>query len=258
MLPRHGKIECRRCFHIDEGAARKPAANWRMINDPGAWGGGSGPDYLVLGFSKGATQAGIYDSGRFEDIAFAGMRSRLTEALRAMGVLGEHETSEAKINDPNSNVAFGSLIRCSVSRLDRKASAKAGQNIFACTGPLIIKSFAEIPEVMSNCAGAFLTDLPASVRSVFFLGNTDAYVVGCQSLLLRLFPNGFRQINPVAVRANGRYWIHIAHPSGLNGHFKAWLNAEDGPGLKRKQARAAAIEAQQAPPGDSSPVAGRA
>src|SRR5690606_22433995 len=114
MLPKHGKIECRLCFSSVEGNTLKPNANWRIINDPGAWGGGSGPDYLVLGFSKGATQAGIYESGRFESVAFAGMRPRLTEALRAMGALSNAESSDAKIGDPNSNIAFGSLIRCSV------------------------------------------------------------------------------------------------------------------------------------------------
>jgi hypothetical protein len=44
----------------------------------------------------------------------------------------------------------------------------------------------------------------------------------------------------MAVVADGRIWIHIAHPSGLNGHFKTWLNGSAGPGLKRLQAKAAA------------------
>jgi len=243
MLPKHGKIECRLCFNLADGNTRKPNANWKMINDPGAWGGGSGPDYLVLGFSKGATQAGIYESGRFESVAFAGMRPRLTEALRAMGALSNAESSDAKIGDPNSNIAFGSLIRCSVSRLDKVASAKAGKDIYACTGPLITKSFKEIPEIISNCTSKFLTDLPASVKVVFMLGNTDSYVTSCQSVLRNLFPSDFEQINPMAVSANGRIWIHISHPSGLNGHFNNWLNTNDGPGLKRLQAKAATVEA---------------
>lgn len=243
MLPSHGKIECRICFSAADASVRKPNTDWKMVNDPGAWGGGAKPDYLVLGFSKGATQAGIYESGRFEDIAFAGMRPRLTEALRAMGAMSDHETSDAKISDLNSNIAFGSLIRCSVSRIDKTASAKAGQDVYACTGPLITKSFKEIPEVISNCTKRFLSDLPRSIKTVFLLGNTDSYVTNCQSVLRSLFQNAFRQINPIAVVADGRVWVHIAHPSGLNGHFKTWLNDSDGPGLKRLQARAAAVEA---------------
>lgn len=237
MLPKHGKIECRLCFKAADGNWRKPNDNWRMINDPGAWGGSSEPAYLVLGFSKGATQAGIYESGRFEDIAFAGMRHRLTEALRAMGVLASFESVDEKIRDPNSDISFGSLIRCSVSRLDKTASAKAGKDIYACTGALIGKSFKEIPEVISNCTEMFLRELPRSVKVVFFLGNTDSYVASCQSVLRGLFPVDFKPINPMAVFANGRLWIHLAHPSGLNGHFNRWREADEGPGLKRLQAK---------------------
>jgi hypothetical protein len=222
---------------------RKPNTNWKIINDPGAWGGGTEPNYLVLGFSKGATQSSIYESGRFEDAAFAGMRTRLTEALRAMGALSNYESSDAKISDPNSNIAFGSLIRCSVSRLDEVASAKAGKDMYACTGPLIAKSFKEIPEVISNCTSKFLINLPASIKVVFLLGNTDSYVASCQLVLRSLFPVNFKQINSMAISADGRIWIHIAHPSGLNGHFNSWLNTNDGPGLKRLQAKAAIVEA---------------
>lgn len=243
MLPKHGKIECRSCFAADGSNVHKPHPDWNMINDPGAWGGSTAPEYLVLGFSKGATQAGIYESGRFEDVAFAGMRARLTEALRAVGALAAGETADAKIADPNSNIAFGSLIRCSVSRRDKAASAKAGKKVYACTGPLITKSFKEIPSVIEACAGKFLKDLPASVKVIFLLGNTDSYVKSCQALLRQLFPAGFTHINPMAVRADNRVWIHVAHPSGLNGHFNTWLNTESGAGLKRLQAKSAAEKA---------------
>lgn len=243
MLPKHGKIECRLCFSATDGSVRKLNAGWKMVNDPGAWGGGLSPSYLVLGFSKGATQAGIYESGRFEDVAFAGMRPRLTEALRTMGALSGRETSDEKISDRSSNIAFGSLIRCSVSRIDKIKTARAGREVYACTGPLITRAFKEIPEVINSCTRKFLTDLPRSIKAVFLLGNTDSYVANCQSVLLGLFPANFRQINPMAVAADSRIWIHIAHPSGLNGHFKTWLNGSDGTGLKRLLAKAAAAEA---------------
>jgi len=242
VLPKHGKVECRACFERLDSKVRKPNDKWRMVNDPGAWGGGTTPEYLVLGFSKGATQTGVYDSGRFEDVAFAGMRDRLTQALRAIGVLSQLETCDDKISNPNSNIAFGSLIRCSVSRHDEAASRKKGMEIYGCTGPLITKSFKEIPEIISTCTSRFLTDLPLSIRAVFFLGNSDVYVKGCQSVLQHLFASDYRVINPMAVRANGRVWVHLAHPSGLNGHFNTWLTTNKGPGLKRLQACAALFE----------------
>ena len=242
MLPSHGKVECRACFANTSSEVTTPHPDWRMINDPGAWGS-STPEVLVLGFSKGATQAGIYRTGRFEDIAFAGMRPRLTQALRAMGVLSATETVDQKIADPSSRISFGSLVRCSVSRRDVKASSKTGRDVFACTGPLISKSFSEIPEVVRTCASKYLQGLPSSVRMVFFLGNTDSYVKSCQALVQSLYPGTFSRVNSMAVKADGRFWIHLAHPSGLNGHFNDWLESEIGSGAKRIKARSPVAEA---------------
>lgn len=234
MLPTHGKIDCRKCFEI-EGKVVSPHPYWQMVNDPGAWGSNT-PEYLVLGFSKGATQAGIYDGGKFEDVAFGGMRPRLTQALQKLGALSSSQTVDEKINNPNSNIAFGSLIRCSVSRLDKQASEKNGRDTYGCTGPLIGKSFKEIPQVINQCAQTFLTDIPSTVKAIFLLGNTDSYVKNCQLLVKNLYPEDFHQINPMAAKANNRLWIHLAHPSGLNGHFKTWLNENSGSGIKRIQA----------------------
>ena len=136
MLPSHGKINCSECYEVDTNGISYPHPEWQMINDPGAWGSDK-PEFLVIGFSKGSTQAGIYKNGKFEGIAFAGMRPRLTQALQAVGVLKSNETVDKKINNPNSNMAFGSLIRCSVSRIDKKASEESGNEVYACTGPLI-------------------------------------------------------------------------------------------------------------------------
>lgn len=242
MLPSHGKIECRACFENTSSEVSTPHPDWRMINDPGAWGS-STPEVLVLGFSKGATQAGIYQTGRFGDIAFAGMRPRLTKALRAIGVLSAADTADERINDPHSRISFGSLVRCSVSRRDVKASSKKGREVFACTGPLISKSFSEIPEVVRTCTSKYLRDLPKSVRIVLFLGNTDSYVKSCQALVNSLYADTFSRVNSMAVKADGRLWVHLAHPSGLNGHFKDWLESESGPGAKRLEAMRAIAEA---------------
>jgi hypothetical protein len=238
MLPQHGKIQCRKCFDVSTSAITQPHPLWRIVNDPGAWGSAT-PDYLVLGFSKGATQAGIYQDGDFEEIAFAGMRPRLSQALQAVGVLPRQVSVDEKIRDPNSDIAFGSLIRCSVSRKDEAASAGLAKDVYACTGRLISKSFSEIPNVVKNCANKYLNALPSSIRAVLFLGNTDAYVKNCQRVVRDLFPNDFRRLNSMAVEANGRLWVHLAHPSGLNGHFNNWLESATGAGMKRILAKSA-------------------
>jgi len=99
MLPKHGKLQCRECFGSLDEDIIQPHPKWRMINDLGSWGSEC-PEYLVLGFSKGATQADIYKNGKFEDITFAKMRTRLTQALYAMGILSANEAVDEKINKP--------------------------------------------------------------------------------------------------------------------------------------------------------------
>ncbi|WP_137165619.1 hypothetical protein [Salinimonas lutimaris] len=200
-----------------------------MINDPGAWGSDK-PEYLILGFSKGSTQAGIYDNGRFEDVAFAKMRGRLSEVLKALGLISQEETVDERIADPKSKIAFGSLIRCSVSRADDK------NGIYSCTGPIINKSFNEIPDVIANCSEKYLKALPRELKAVIMLGNSDQYVKAVRRLLERMFSGTYRVINDMAVWADGKVWVHTAHPSGLNGHFNTWLTSETSSGYKRIQA----------------------
>lgn len=193
-----------------------------MVNDPGAWGN-SEPEILVLGFSKGSTQANAYAKGRFEDVAFAGMRPRLARILHHFGLLGSGATLEAEIANSKGRLAFGSLIRCSVARLDPKLEQQ-GQKQYSCTGALIPKSFDEIPQIISRCAEKHLLKLPAQLKLVVFLGNSDAYVKACQKLIKRLYPSTFRPINAMAVEADHRLWVWVSHPSGLNRHFESWLN----------------------------------
>jgi len=235
MFPKHGKIDCRVCFDNDSNLT-SPHCDWKMVNDPGAWGGSENPEFLVLGFSKGATQANFYNNGSFEDVAFKGMRPRLTEALRTVGVLSDIETVDDKIQKPKSNISFGSLIRCSVSRRDPKASIQKKEEVYSCTGPLIKKSFSEIPDVINRCTDKYLSNLPESIKVVFLLGNDNGYVKKCRELLKNKFYSDYKEMNSMAVFANKRVWVHLAHPSGMNGHFNNWLIANDGAGIKRKEA----------------------
>lgn len=232
MLPQHGKLTCRRCFTGDE-ALISPHPKWKMSNDVGSWGG-QYPKYLILGFSKGFTQSRVLENGRFEDVAFAGMRNRLTDALRVVGVIDTNTTVDELVANPEGDYTFGSLIRCGVSRIDEKA-LKVGRELYSCTGPLINKSFSEIPDVIDACFEQYLMSIPNRTDAVLLLGNGDSYVKSCQKLIAKHFLD-FEKINPMVSKANGRYWIHLAHPSGLNGHFNTWLKADHGSGLKRMQA----------------------
>lgn len=225
MLPKHGQIDCVACYSPGEKEAF-PHALWKMRNDPGAWGG-TNPEWLVLGFSKGSTQADYYDNASFDEVAFAGMRPRLERILKHLGALTSGESLDTAIANPAGNVAFGSLIRCSVARQDESGK-------YQCSGPLIKKSFKEIPQVISTCTNRFLKELPGSVKTVVMLGNDSGYIKHCQALIRDLFPEAFEKVNDVAAKADGRLWVHVAHPSGANGHFEGWMESQSEASRKRK------------------------
>ncbi|TYC51377.1 hypothetical protein ETQ85_24440, partial [Zoogloea oleivorans] len=177
-LPKHGRLDCSLCFNSKSSCAQD-LGKWKMRKDPGAWGS-QAPKYMVLGFSKGATQADIYQSGSFDDVAFGGeiTRGNLTKILKAVGMLRPNESVSNRIREGEKEYHFGSLIRCSLSRLDEKESAKKGYSVYKTSGALITKSFKEIPEIITRCTNTYLSKIPESVKVIFVLGVTDAYIKG--------------------------------------------------------------------------------
>jgi hypothetical protein len=205
---------------------------WQMVNDPGAWGA-TKPNILVLGFSKGFTQANAYLSGRFEEIPFKDMRTRLSEMLRVLGLLSATEIVDKKMVPEERRFAFGSLVRCSLSRRNPKNGR------FECTGQVMPKAFTEaISTVVRKCADTFLARLPVTVQLVLMLGTTDAYINGCRHLIRSLYSTTFGDINAVSYKAGNAVWVHVSHPSGLNGHHPVWMAGDPStkPGHKRQLA----------------------
>ncbi len=227
-LPSHGLIDCAHC--LPDGVKEFTEGNWRICNDPGAWGS-QHPEILVLGFSKGFTQADAFKGKAFDEVAFAGMRPRLRLALERIGVLDGAEDINALFSRTEKRFAFGSLVRCSLSRLD-ETSGK-----WSSTGPLIKKSFQENPaqSYISRCVSTYLSTIPESLRLIVLLGNDSGYVKRVKQTLKHLHAETYSDLNEVAFRAAGVCWVHIAHPSGLNGHFNTWLTgpADSTPGRKR-------------------------
>jgi hypothetical protein len=149
-LPAHGRIACRRCFTSDEQSQK--VGKWRMVNDPAAWGAAT-PTVLLLGFSKGFTQADAFRTGRFEDIPFKDMRPRLTEELRLLGIIGKTETVDQKMVATEAEIGFGSFVRCSLSRTNKMGK-------LVCTGEVMPKAFAEeIAVNVETCARTYLAEL---------------------------------------------------------------------------------------------------
>ncbi|WOT05389.1 hypothetical protein [Shewanella youngdeokensis] len=214
-LPVYGHIACRKCFkHCLSEQSFQPHPLWQMRNDPGSWGGDE-PEILILGFSKGSTQADIYQQGEFDDIAFGGpARARLDTLLKRLGLLLDHENVSTEIANTESRFAFGSLVRCSLARENHLGS-------YATSGDLITKSFFEIPEILDNCTEQFLSFLPSKTQVVLMLGITDKYITSSYELLKKCYPS-LCKVNDVSYGDNNRTFIHVTHPSPGNGHFSSW------------------------------------
>jgi hypothetical protein len=228
-FPTHGRIACRRCFTSNEQS--QTVGKWQMVNDPAAWGSTT-PSVLLLGFSKGFTQANAFRTGRFEDIPFKDMRPRLTEELRLLGIIGKSETVDKKMVATETDMAFGSFVRCSLSRTNKEGK-------LVCTGEVMPKAFAEEISVnLETCARTYLADLPSSVKLVLLLGTTDAYIKGCRNVVQSLYRDRFLEINDVSYRTGSITWVHVSHPSGMNGHHNIWMRGDPStkPGLKRNLA----------------------
>lgn len=214
-LPCHGKLNCRKCFTTGENVLT--VGPWRLRNDPGHWGS-SNPKILVLGFSKGSTQADVYANGRFEDVPFAKCRTRLASILRTLGLLGDTDNIDAKFTANEVDFAFASLVRCSLARWNDKSKS------YQTSGAIIQQAFREpFPlSVIHNCIERFLSALPERLKLIVMLGIDDAYVENCRIVLSRL--HTLHSINDVSYTNGMVTWVHVAHPSRANVHLTTWLS----------------------------------
>lgn len=215
-FPSHGPIECRKCF-----TANGPCQDvglWRITNDPGAWGSRD-PEYLVLGFSKGFTQAKAYASRDFDSVAFARSRSNLKQVLEALGLLDQDINIDTLMTAKERTWAFGSLVRCSLARWNKTGGK------WEATGPMVQRSFSESPasSYISNCTKRFLSSLPPRLKLGVLLGNGDGYIKGVKEVFKTIHTESYQDVNEVAFKAGGVLWVHTAHPSPLNGHLGEWL-----------------------------------
>ncbi|NVZ07996.1 hypothetical protein HW932_01820 [Allochromatium humboldtianum] len=245
-LQKHGRLDCRDCFNSPD-ATIKPHPKWKLRNDPGSWGSRN-PRIMVVGFSKGSTQSDIYQSGNFDDVAFGGQETRrnLTDILRRVKLLSPLETSDQKIKETEQEFYFTSLVRCSCARIDEKESLEKGREVYKTSGELMVKSFKEIPWIISNCTQKYLSSIPSSVDLVCLLGVTDPYIRQCRNLFRFLYPDGFKEIDAVTYRTKNFLCVHLTHPSKGNGTIKAWLNADTRNPSESSRKKASAIKREMA------------
>lgn len=231
----HGPMTCDRCWKTISASVQE-SGRFRLVRDPGHWGSAN-PSVLVLGISKGNTQSSAFRNGRFEDVAFKGIRNRLLLGLQVVGLLpGETLVRfEQRFLSGEQEYAFASVVRCSLTGFDKvkKIHTADSGNVVPAFKPGSAGYF-----WTSACVDQHIGHIPSATRTVILLGNSDNYMKHLRTLVShtvgRVMP-----ISEVAFRAGETLFVHVAHPSKGNGHFGAFISGKGASGAKMRLASAA-------------------
>lgn len=227
----HGVMSCTRCWNDDNSV--QEAGSFRLVRDPGHWGAHN-PQILVLGMSKGNTQSNAFGREPFEAVAFKGIRDRILQLFKSVGLLRTEELPafERRFTAGEDDFGFASVVRCSLTGWNPRKRA------FTAESPRVLPAFRPASEgykFVANCVQQHLAQLPSRTKLVVLFGNTDGYIKAMSAAVAAARGEG-ESINPVAYRSAGVNFVHLAHPSRGNGHFDAFLRGEGKPGQKRDYA----------------------
>ena len=228
-LPEHGRISCPLC-HLNQtivfDSTRRSDGNWRITANPLAWGN---PDaeVVVLGFSKGPTQAGALASTAHDQIAFKGSRLAVGKILAHIGLIPRQEPDALKrtvdhlIADRTGRFHFGSLIRCTVERLDRDGTWKG-------SGGGMLDKFVAAPfgqEVARKCATRFLGVISPSTKVVvmFGLGSKGNYINESRKLFQQSQPGRWTMFNEISYTDGKLMVVHVEHFASQGALLPNWL-----------------------------------
>jgi hypothetical protein len=237
----HGPMECRLCWgNSNDKQAFCDGKRSKIVNDPGYWGAAD-PQVLVLGMSKGNTQSEAmsesWRKGDYDDVPYKGFRPRLLKVLQAVGLMPGVETLDSRIQETEPSYGWASIMRCSLTGLkpDGSYGASSAQVIAAMKRP-------EVNVWLSRCIAAHLGQLSPRTRLVVLLGNDDKYMRVISKTMKHVFGHAYREhpsLSPVVFRAGSRIFVHVGHPSPLNGTLGEFLEGDrfSGQGKKREMAR---------------------
>ena len=236
----HGRVDCTRCFpsetpvKFDATKRVSPDEDWRITSNPLAWGNIE-PEILVLGFSKGPTQAGASLANVPHDrIAYKGSRRQVGKILAHIGAVSKPHDGDfggmvdRLIADRNGRFHFGSLVRCTVERFDEKDRCWKGSG-----GGMLDRFMASEfgMEVAGNCASRFLGELPAKTKLVvmFGLGSKLNYVRAARELIETACPGKWMELNEVAYTDGSVTFVHVEHFASQGRLIPDWLGENDVP-----------------------------
>jgi hypothetical protein len=229
-LPVPGRIACTLCHKrsviFDETRTTSNPGDWRITANPLAWGNPK-PEVLVLGFSKGPSQAGELRRLPHNEIPYRKGRKQVGRILGHVGLLPAGTPDEQKrmveraIADPRGRFAWGSLIRCTVERY----AARQGQ--WVGSGGMIDQFMASSfgREIANNCATRFLRDLPIETRLIvmFGLGAHGRYVSTARRAIEAARPGSWRTLNEVAYADSKVTVVHVEHFASQGALIPNWL-----------------------------------
>ncbi|MBC3345217.1 hypothetical protein HU811_01035 [Pseudomonas sp. SWRI196] len=198
-----------------------------------SWGS-THPEVVVLGFSKGPTQAGALASTPHDEIAYKGSRLNAGKILAHVGLIPSDEPDRLKRNvdrliaDKSGRFHFASLIRCTVERYDRKSASWKG------SGGGMLDKFIATPfgaSVATHCTTTFLRDLPEETRLIvmFGLGTDLGYVASAYGLFRRARPGAWKMINSVAYTDGKITVVHVEHFASQGALIPNWLGEKNHP-----------------------------
>ena len=237
----HGPMGCRLCWRNSE-KDQKFCDNEqsKVVNDPGYWGAPA-PRVLILGMSKGNTQSDAmsksWKNGDYDYIPYMGFRPRLLNVLQAVGLLPDVENLDSRIKKTEQTYGWASILRCSLTgrKPDGSYGASSAQVI-----PAMRRQ--EVNGWLTECIASHIGGLSRRTQLVVLLGNDDRYMRVVGKAMKDVFGRESEEhpaLSPVVFRAGPRFFVHVGHPSPLNGTFREFLEGDKnaGQGKKREMAR---------------------
>lgn len=235
-LPLHGRISCSLCHSrpvvFDETKTEGARGEWRLTANPLAWGNPRA-EVLVLGFSKGPSQAGELKRLAHNDIPYRRGRLQVGKILSHIGLLPHAKPEDLKriveraIADESGRFSWGSLVRCTVERFDSK------DRVWIGSGGMIDQFMGTQfgTEVSSTCATQFLRHLPLETKLIimFGLGAGGSYVATARKAIQSARPGAWRTVNDVAYTDGTVTVVHVEHFASQGANIPNWLGQNDHP-----------------------------
>ncbi len=231
-LPIHGRVNCTACFKTNPvifDQTKETDGDWRITANPLAWGNPNA-EIVVLGFSKGQTQAGALVNTPHDQIAYKKGRVSVGKILAHVGLIpkGDNEflrkTVDKIIADKTGRFHFGSLIRCAVEQRDKKSP-----NDWIGSGAGMLDKFVATKfgqDIAQKCSSNFLENLPPQTKLVvmFGMGAKQNYVEETFKLFQKARPTKtWKCINDVAYHDGEITVVHVEHFAAQGALIPNWM-----------------------------------